>query len=187
MRKGNRAAAWLLLYTMGGAVWAVLMLIKALGGAYIMGWLPLGLGIIWIPAALTLLVILVVRLMLPIAKICRRYREWKRRKKVAHTLWDAMHGLTLNSVGPIYGVQRKAGEPNKEYERRILKAARTVDKINPAAPLAQPHKPATGLKLDALAAKHGLKRNPGESDAALQERIRTAVIEKLERRQKHGI
>lgn len=187
MKRDHNAVAWLIFYIMGAAVWLVLVLLKASGLAYIMGWLPLGLGALWIPTAFTLLVYVLVWASEPIGLGLRRHKEWKRRRKVARTLWEAMHGLTLNSVGPIYGVQRKAGERNKDYERRILKAARTVDKANITAPLEAPARPATGLKLDAVAKKHGLTRRPGESDAALQDRIRTAVIEKLERRTGHGV
>lgn len=187
MKKDHNAAAWLIFYVVGGLVWIALMALKAFGLAYIMGWLPLAFGVVWIPAALVLITIAVAEALIQIGRASKRYREWKRRRKIARTLWEAMHGLTLNSVGPIYGVQRKAGELNKDYERRILKAARTVDKVNLTAPLETPTKPATGLKLDAIAKKHCLTRRPGESDAALQDRIRTAVIEKLERRTGHGV
>ena len=40
-----------------------------------------------------------------------------------------MHGMTLNSIGPIYGCHRKTGESNWKYERRILKAHMTSDKL----------------------------------------------------------
>lgn len=36
---------------------------------------------------------------------------------------QAFYGLTLNTIGPMYGVQREKGEPNRHYERRILKVA----------------------------------------------------------------
>lgn len=65
----------------------------------------------------------------------RRIWEVRRRKKIARTVWDAMEGLTLNSVGPIYGVKRQPGENNRSYKRRILRAARTVDTVN--VPLGQ--------------------------------------------------
>lgn len=187
MQKDHNAAAWLIFYIVGDFAWIALMAVKACGLAYIMGWLPLALGVVWIPAALVLVTLAAAKAMILIGRTSKRCQEWKRRRKIARTLWEAMHGLTLNSVGPIYGVQRKAGELNKDYERRILKAALAVDKVNLTAPLEAPHKPATGLKLDAIAKKQGLNRRPGESDAALQERIRTAVIEKLEKRTGHGI
>lgn len=43
----------------------------------------------------------------------RNYHKFKR----------AFYGLTLNSIGPLYGVQRDKGESHRSYERRILKVA----------------------------------------------------------------
>ena len=68
---------------------------------------------VWIPAAVILVTLTAAEAMILIGKTSKRYQEWKRRRKIARTLWEAMHGLTLNSVGPIYGVKRKAGELNK--------------------------------------------------------------------------
>lgn len=182
----NYTGCWILYALISGVAWIALLIAKACGATGAK-WPVVILAGVWIPALLLLILIAAAVALVLFKKAARKAREWKRRQKIARTLWEAMHGLTLNSVGPIYGVQRKAGELNKDYERRILKAARTVDKVNLATPLAQPHKPATGLKLDAIAKKQGLARKPGESDAALQDRIRTAVIEKLERRKENGV
>lgn len=35
----------------------------------------------------------------------------------------AFYGLTLNAVGPLYGVKRIKGESHRRYEWRILKVA----------------------------------------------------------------
>lgn len=59
-----------------------------------------------------------------------KFKEWQRRRKTARTLREAMEGLTLNNIGSIYGVKRQEEEKNREYKRRILKAARTVDTVN---------------------------------------------------------
>jgi len=40
-----------------------------------------------------------------------------------HKFKRAFYGLTLNSIGPLYGVRRKKGETHRAYERRILKVA----------------------------------------------------------------
>ncbi len=48
------------------------------------------------------------------------------------TLKSAMHGMTLNTIGNLYGVRRVKGECNRHYERRILKTA-TVKPPNVAA------------------------------------------------------
>ena len=182
----NYTSCWILYTLISGAAWIALLIAKACG-VIGMKWPVVILAGVWIPTLLLLILIAAAAALVILGKATRKARERKRRRKVARVLWDAMHGLTLNSIGPIYGVSRKPGELNKEYERRILKAARTVDKVNLVAPLEAPYTPATGLKLDAIAAKHGLERQPGESDEALQERIRATVIEKLERRSKNGV
>lgn len=94
-----------------------------------------------------------------------------------------MEGLTLNSIGPIYGVRRQQGEKNQSYKRRILKAARTLDTVNMQAAL----KPATGQSLDNIARKYSLRRFKGETDKHLQERIRQAALEKLKGGGDHGV
>lgn len=182
----NYTSCWILYTLISGVAWIALLITKACGATGIK-WPVVILAGVWIPTLLLLIMITAAVVLTLFKKAARKAREWKRRRKVARVLWDAMHGLTLNNIGPIYGTIRKPGEPNKEYERRILKAARTVDKVNLVAPLEAPHTPATGLKLEAIAAKHGMKRQPGESDEALQERIRTTVIEKLERRKENGV
>lgn len=113
----------------------------------------------------------------------RRCREWKRHRRIARTLWEAMEGMTLNNIGPIYGARRQRGEKNRDYKRRILKAARTLDTVN----VQNAPAPATGRKLDDIARKYGLRRFKGESDGQLQERIRQAVLNKLEGGGDHGV
>lgn len=182
----NRSCVWLL-YCMISAVAELILIGCKIAGRVAWSWPAVLLSYFWISIAVMAAFTLLAVGTHIFCRAMRQHNERKRRHKIARVLWDAMHGLTLNSIGPIYGVSRKPGEPNKEYESRILKAARTVDKVNLVAPLEAPYTPATGLKLDAIAAKHGLERQPGESDEALQERIRTAVIEKLERRTKNGV
>jgi len=40
-----------------------------------------------------------------------------------HTLKSAMHGMTLNTIGRLYEVERQKNEDNHSYEKRILKVA----------------------------------------------------------------
>lgn len=49
----------------------------------------------------------------------KKIREYNRRRKISRTLDESMIGLTLNSVGPIYGIKRNKGESNDDYEKRI--------------------------------------------------------------------
>lgn len=99
-------------------------------------------------------------------------KDWIRRRKIARTLWEAMEGLTLNNVGPIYGIRRQPGEKNKSYKRRILRAARTLDTVN----VQNAPQPATGQKLDAIAEKYGIYRGEKETDEQLQERLKAEII-----------
>lgn len=39
------------------------------------------------------------------------------------TLKSAMHGMTLNTIGKLYEVDRQKNEDNRSYEKRILKVA----------------------------------------------------------------
>lgn len=57
------------------------------------------------------------------------FKEWLLRRKTARNLKEAMHGMTLNSIGALYGCTREKGEGNRSYERRILKAHMKSDKL----------------------------------------------------------
>ncbi len=45
------------------------------------------------------------------------------RRHAYYTLKSAMHGMTLNTIGKLYDVEREKNEDNRSYERRILKTA----------------------------------------------------------------
>ena len=45
------------------------------------------------------------------------------RRHAYYTLKSAMHGMTLNTIGKLYEVERQKDEDNRSYERRILKVA----------------------------------------------------------------
>lgn len=173
----NYAAFWIFASTLGGIAWIALVIAKYCG-AIRMNWPAVILGIMWVPALLLGFILAIVGVLALINEARKRIREWRRRRKIAWTLRESMEGLTLNSIGPVYGVKRQPGEKNRSYKCRILKAARTVDTVhieNAARP-----KPATGGKLDQVAKRHGLKRRPGETDAQLQNRIKEAALAKLE-------
>lgn len=167
---------------MCGLLWLALIAAK-LTGRVTWGWIPVVLSAFLIAAVVAVLFFGLAAAMIAFGRSMKRLSEWKRRRKIARTLWESMEGLALNNVGPIYGVRRQPGEKNKEYKRRILKAARTLDVVN----VQNAPAPATGQKLDAIAAKHGLRRGKKETDAQLQERIRAQVIKNLEGGGDHGI
>lgn len=151
-------------------LWISLLILKAYG-VIRMSWPVVLAGIVWAPAA-------VVAALLMAGRASKRISEWLRRRKIARTLRKAMEGMTLNSIGPIYGVKRQQGEKNRSFKRRILKAARTVDTVN----VQKKPTPATGLRLDTVAQKHGLKRRHGETDEQLQNRLRDVAIKELEKK-----
>ena len=57
------------------------------------------------------------------------------RRRTYKTLKSAMHGMTLNTIGRLYDVERERNEDNRSYERRILKVASKrapdIGKMNP--------------------------------------------------------
>lgn len=177
----NYSGCWILYTLIGSGAWIALIIAKACG-AIPMNWPAVILGIIWVPALLLGFFLGLAGVLALLKTTTHRIREWKRRRKIAQTVREAMEGLTLNQIGPIYGVKRQQGEKNREYKRRILKAARTVDTVN----VQNLPKPATGGKLDTIAKRHGLRRYPHETDEQLQNRIRKAALAKLEGGGKNG-
>lgn len=163
-------------------IWAALIVGKVTG-VILWSWKAVILAALWIPFLSLSLFLTAAGVFILIGRTQKRIREWKRRRKISRTLWEAMDGMTLNSIGPIYGVRRQQGEKNRDYKRRILKAARTVDTVN----VQSPPKPATGHNLDKIASKHGLSRRPHETDTQLQSRIRAAVMKALEGGKQNGL
>ena len=125
----------------------------------------MALGYVWIMCSLRCAYVLLAMLFIYGRRASKRIKEWRRHRKVARTLYKAMEGITLNSVGPIYGVKRKPGEQNKDFKRRILKAALVVDMVHISLSGAE------GKALDEIARQHGLRRNAGERDEGLRNRI----------------
>lgn len=174
MKKENNKlyAATLLIAT---PAWIAILIAKGCGAIGI-NWPVTILGTIWIPV-LTLAALLgITGVLVLLHATTKRIHEWKRRRKVAWTLWESMEGLTLNNIGSIYGIRRQQGEKNRSYKHRILKAARTLDTVN----VQKAPTPATGQKLDEIAQKHGIRRYPHETDEQLQNRIRKVVLKNLE-------
>ena len=170
-------------------VWAGLAIVTAttliifkVSGRLTWSWPGVILGYVGLMCSLMFGYVVLAVGVLSLFRALKRLREWKRRQKVARTLWESMEGLTLNNIGPIYGIRRQPGEKNQSFKRRILKAARTLDTVN----VQNAPTPATGQKLDAIAKKHGLRRYPHETDEQLQNRIREAVLKNLEGGRKNG-
>lgn len=177
--KPSLIGAYMAEIMIGLIVWLILLAAKALGLFPALSWAVIGSGFLWIPAAciMTLLVCLIA------VRIIRRLQRAATRIYTARTLKQTMHGMTLNSVGPVFGVIRQPGEGNHSYESRIMRTAAKTGKVYNKNLIMTP-KPATGAKLDEIAGKYDLSRHKGESDEHLQERVREAVRRRLEEQTK---
>ena len=165
----------------GVAVWLALVVLKALGALPGINWITVLFGMLWLPISLVLLLYIVVGA----AGIVRWIREVVYKIHTALTLKDAMHGMTLNTLGPIYGVERQPGEPNRHYQQRIMFAAAKGTKLYLKRKKPVP-KPAAGPALDQVAKKYGVKRRKGESDKHLQDRVRAAITKNLNEKLEGG-
>lgn len=178
----NGTGVWIL-YCLISAVAELILIGCKIAGSVTWSWPAVLLSYFWISIAVMVAFVLLAVGAHIFCRATRRHREWKRRRKIARTLWESMEGLTLNNVGPIYGVRRQPGEKNRDYKRRILRAARTLDTVN----VQNAPTPATGRKLDDIAHKYELRRFKGEADEHLQERIRQAALSKLKGGGDHGV
>lgn len=168
---GAGAVAWLLYFLISAGGEAILIYQKA-AGRVSWGWSAVLLSYFWISFATMAAFILLAVGAHIFCRAMKQHRERERRRRIARSLWDSMEGLTLNSIGPIYGVRRQQGEKNRSYKRRILKAARTLDTVN----LQAARKPAISQSLDSIAGKYGIQRRSWENDEDLRERIKKAAI-----------
>lgn len=115
----NKPMGWPILYTLATlAGVAVLAILKACG-IISMSWPVVIAGLVWVPTALLLITLWVATLLIWIGRTEKKIREYNRRRKISRTLDESMKGLTLNGVGPIYGIRRNKGENNTDYEKRI--------------------------------------------------------------------
>lgn len=162
---------WLLYFLISAGGEAILIYQKA-AGRVSWGWPAVLLSYFWISFATMAAFILLAVGAHIFCRAMKQHRERERRRRIARSLWDSMEGLTLNSIGPIYGVRRQQGEKNRSYKRRILKAARTLDTVN----LQAARKPAISQSLDSIAGKYGIQRRSWENDEDLRERIKKAAI-----------
>lgn len=166
---------WYIYILISAAAWLILLALKAFKVVR-MNWIVAVLGCLWVPELVMVAMYALAGIFIILGRASKKNQDWRRRRKTARTLWEAMEGLTLNNIGPIYGIKRQPGEKNQSYKRRILKAARTLDTVN----IQNAPTPATGQQLDEIAKKHKLQRYPHETDEQLQNRIRDAIFKELE-------
>ena len=115
----NKPMGWPLLYTLATLAGVAMLAILKACGIISMSWPVVIAGLVWVPTALLLITLWVATLLIWIGRTVKKIREYNRRRKISRTLDESMKGLTLNGVGPIYGIRRNKGENNTDYEKRI--------------------------------------------------------------------
>lgn len=119
MDDNNKSMGWPLLYVLVSLAGEAVLVILKIYGIVSMNWPLVIAGLVWIPAALLLIMFWAAAILIWIGRTGKRIRELRRRRKISRTLDEAIKGLTLNGVGPIYGIDRNKGENNRDYEKRI--------------------------------------------------------------------
>lgn len=115
----NKPMGWPLLYTLATLAGVAMLAILKACGIISMSWPVVIAGLVWVPTTLLLITLWVATLLIWIGRTGKKIREYNRRRKISRTLDESMKGLTLNGVGPIYGIRRNKGENNTDYEKRI--------------------------------------------------------------------
>ena len=115
----NKSMGWPLLYTLATLAGVAMLAILKACDIISMSWPVVIAGLVWVPTALLLITLWVATLLIWIGRTGKKIREYNRRRKISRTLDESMKGLTLNGVGPIYGIRRNKGENNTDYEKRI--------------------------------------------------------------------
>lgn len=115
----NKPMGWPLLYTLATLAGVAMLAILKACDVISMSWPVVIAGLVWVPTALLLITLWVATLLIWIGRTEKKIREHNRRRKISRTLDESMKGLTLNGVGPIYGIRRNKGENNTDYEKRI--------------------------------------------------------------------
>lgn len=115
----NKPMGWPLLYTLATLAGVAMLAILKACDVISMSWPVVIAGLVWVPTALLLITLWVAALLIWIGRTGKKIREYNRRRKISRTLDESMKGLTLNGVGPIYGIRRNKGENNTDYEKRI--------------------------------------------------------------------
>lgn len=139
MHENNNPLGMWILYALASALlWIVLVFLKVIGVVRI-SWIGVVLGLFWLPLVLMCLICGVVALVILIAHIKRRHRRKVTDRRIirqakAIGAWtpQAAGGRTLELLAEEYGIQREAGETDRQLRGRIMaaegKAGRQEDK-----------------------------------------------------------
>lgn len=165
----NKPMGWPILYTLATLTGvAVLAILKACG-IISMSWPVVIAGLVWVPTALLLITLWVAALLIWIGRTGKKIREYNRRRKISRTLDESMIGLTLNSVGPIYGIKRNKGESNSDYEKRIRETVGLSPRSLPK------YETMEQLTLSNVGPIYGVVKKPDESWKRYRRRILKAA------------
>lgn len=110
-------------------MWSVLIALRYTG-IIMWNWWIVALGFAWCIVPAYLATLIVVMIFYIISGIFAGLVIRSRKQRNYHTMKEALHGLTLNKIGPMYSVIRTPGESNMAYERRILSAVYHSDTIH---------------------------------------------------------
>ena len=114
----NPIGAWILYAFASFLLWIVLIFLKLLGVVRI-SWIGVVLGLFWLPLALMCLICGVAALIILTAHIKRK----RRRKAIGAWTPQAAGGRALELLAKEYGIQREAGETDRQLRGRIMEAA----------------------------------------------------------------
>ena len=91
---------------LGFLLWIALMAAKALGAPLRISWLALGLGVFWIPLALTALLFLVLIVLNAARSVRRKLGIAAKHRRMKRAVNSIVEKMTLNGVGEAFGVER---------------------------------------------------------------------------------
>ena len=120
---------WILCTLASALLWIVLVFLKLIGVVSI-SWIGVVLGLFWIPLVLMGIICGVAALVILIAHIKRRHRRKVTDRRIirqakAIGAWtpQAAGGRALELLAKEYGIQREAGETDRQLRGRIMEAA----------------------------------------------------------------
>ena len=125
----NPLGLWILYALASSLLWILLVFLKLLG-VVDMNWITIISGLLWIPFLLMLIICGVAALIILIAHIKRKHRRKVADRRIirqakAIGAWtpQATGGRALELLAKEYGIQREAGETDRQLRGRIMEAA----------------------------------------------------------------
>lgn len=124
----NPLGIWILYALASGLLWILLVFLKLLG-VVDMNWIAIITGLLWIPFLLMLIICGVAALIILIAHIKRKHRRKvidrriiRQAKAIGAWTPQAAGGRALELLAKEYGIQREAGETDRQLRSRIMEA-----------------------------------------------------------------